>query len=189
MGNSFNISVAPEIAAVQTVVDGNSVILTDIHDTDLPAIVTEIDANETKIDANKTVVDAIQAKTDIISLGFPGAITKYGLSTDSVAFIDLVNLTSSMGTIILISTGGDAAQSAEIKATIDSIIWTTLVHPAGADPGYLSPDLAPWSTVLSFEDSAVPVYMTIDFQDSCHIEVRSPGNVNIGFSAIIQLKS
>lgn len=41
MSNSFNISVKPEIAAVKAVVDANSVILVDVHDTDLPAVKTD----------------------------------------------------------------------------------------------------------------------------------------------------
>ncbi|MBA7607719.1 hypothetical protein ES703_14885 [subsurface metagenome] len=83
MPNSFNISVKPEIAAVKAVVDANSVILIDVHDTDLPAVktdtgyiltgvtsihdvllpavVAEINDNETKIDSVKTVVDVLRS--------------------------------------------------------------------------------------------------------------------------------
>lgn len=53
MSNSYFISMTPAIAAVQTVVDANAVILVDIHDTDLPVV--------------DTVVDAIRA-TDVVNI-------------------------------------------------------------------------------------------------------------------------
>lgn len=43
MGNSFNISVAPQVAAVQAAVNANAVVTTDIHDVDLPAVKTVVD--------------------------------------------------------------------------------------------------------------------------------------------------
>ncbi len=73
MSNSYNISVAPELAALdvkidanKAVIDANAVILVDVHDTDLPAVKTVVDANEvilvdvhdTDLPAVKTVVDA-----------------------------------------------------------------------------------------------------------------------------------
>lgn len=59
MGNSFNTSLAPEIAAL----DAKVVIVDSVADairaTDVPNIQTNINANETKIDANKAVIDNI----------------------------------------------------------------------------------------------------------------------------------
>lgn len=72
MANSFNISVKPEIAAVKAVLDANSVILVDVHDTDLPAAVTKIDANKTVIDENKVIL------VDLHDTDLPAALTSIG---------------------------------------------------------------------------------------------------------------
>jgi len=54
MSNSFNISVIPEIAALETKVDTVDTVVDAIRATDVPDIQTNIDANETKIDAIPT---------------------------------------------------------------------------------------------------------------------------------------
>ena len=64
MANSFNISVALELSAIETKVDTVDTVVDAIRATDVPDIQTNINANETKIDTVDTVVDAIRA-TDV----------------------------------------------------------------------------------------------------------------------------
>ncbi len=67
MANSFNISVKPEIAALETKVDTIDTVVDLIRSTDVVNIQTNIDANETKIDTIDTVVDLIRG-TDVVNL-------------------------------------------------------------------------------------------------------------------------
>ena len=89
MGNSFNISVKPEIAAVKAVVDANSVILVDVHNTDLPAAVTKIDANKTVIDENKVILADLH-DTDIPALNTK--LITVDAVVDNIRNIDVSNI-------------------------------------------------------------------------------------------------
>lgn len=54
MSNTFNISVAPELAALSALVTIVDTVVDNIRGIDVPDIQTNIDANETKIDAIQT---------------------------------------------------------------------------------------------------------------------------------------
>jgi len=103
MSNSFNISVKPEIAAVKTVVDANSVILVDVHNTDLPAAKTVIDENkvilvdvhDTDLPAAKTVIDSNASNIGHIrNTAIPNVITEIDANEtkidDNKAILDLI---------------------------------------------------------------------------------------------------
>lgn len=74
MSNTFNISVAPELAALDTKIDTIDTVVDTIRATDVPDIQTNIDANETKIDLIRstdvpdiqTNIDANETKIDLI---------------------------------------------------------------------------------------------------------------------------
>jgi len=152
MSNSFNISVAPEIAAVsalvsangviiadihdtdlpaaQTVIDANAVIIADIHDTDLPAAEVKIDTSITDIAAVKTVVDAVQVKTDampqIVRSKWFGAY----LSTGNDTWTTVVSVSGS-GILYGINETHTGGESCEIRLTLDGVTWTACIDTTG----------------------------------------------------------
>lgn len=63
MSNSYNISMAPKVAAVQAAVDANALVTTNIHDVDLPAV-GEIGIANGVIITNIHDVDLPAVKTD-----------------------------------------------------------------------------------------------------------------------------
>ncbi len=63
MSNSYNVSVAPEVAAVKEVVDSNAVIVANIHDEDLPAVNDNVTAVGV-IAADIHDVELLAVKTD-----------------------------------------------------------------------------------------------------------------------------
>jgi len=70
MSNSFNISVKPEIAAVEAKVDIVDTVVDSINSTGAGSIKYKCDFNTNRIADVKTVVDTINAKTYVQSLEF-----------------------------------------------------------------------------------------------------------------------
>jgi len=150
MSNSFNISVKPEIAAVKTVVDANSVILVDVHDTDLPAVVAEIDDNETKIDGIVTVTDAIKLKSDLLPTNIRGKLYLVRPTTTGDTFVDAVSV-SGHGKLIAVAISGSAAgTNVELKITLDGTALPEITHTGDTTHQHIIPipDIAGVSNAL-----------------------------------------
>ncbi len=65
MANNFSISMAPELEGIETGVTAVGVIVTNIHDVDLPAVQTVVDANEVILtDIHDTDLPAVQTVAD-----------------------------------------------------------------------------------------------------------------------------
>ncbi|MQY80504.1 MAG: hypothetical protein GH151_15185 [Bacteroidetes bacterium] len=143
MSNSFNISVIPEIAALEakidtidTVVDNiravdvvnlssaianNAVDIGVIHNTDIPDLSTIVTNIGVAVVAIDTVVDDIQAKTDTIPQKIRGTMKTAHLSTTSAAYVEVLNVTG-QGILYGISVNvADAADKIRFKITIDGI--------------------------------------------------------------------
>lgn len=165
MGNSFNISVKPEIAAAVVKIDAIDTVVDAIRGTDVPNIQTNInvnettilanqdildlirgtdvvdiqaniDANETKIDTIDGIVDAIKLKTDLIPQNVRGSFHSITVNVDNSAFQTIIDLTGS-GKLIYISfkTSG-LTDTFEIKLTIDGIAFETFTH-TGSSNSYI----------------------------------------------------
>ncbi len=150
MSNTFNISVKPEIAAVSALVIDNQTEIATIRVTDLPAldtkiitldtvadnirnidvpnIQTNIDANETKIDTIDGIVDAIKLKTDLLPQSFRGDFHTDYITTESATFVAVVNLTGSGILYALNLRLANAADTVELRVTIDGILLSVLSH-------------------------------------------------------------
>ncbi len=143
MANSYNISMAPAVAAVQAVVDNiDNVsipacgVLMITIDTVVDAIravdVVNLAAQNTAID---TVVDAIRA-TDITTItnaitakNVRGQFKKAHRSTTTTGFEDLINIASGSGKLVSIMYNGGASTTNKIRITIDGILSNTLTFP------------------------------------------------------------
>lgn len=123
MANSFGLSFRPELAAVKTVVDANSVILVDVHNTDLPAVKTDIGSNTTAIGNVKSVVDAVKLKTDLLPLTLPKCkpyqVTGSGTSA---SYVELINVTGAGIFYYAYLRCTDNTTGVDIKITIDGLV-------------------------------------------------------------------
>jgi len=185
MSNSFNISVAPEIAAVSALILVVDTVVDNIRATDVPNIQTNIDANETKIDANKTVVDAIQAKTDLIPQDFRGTLKSYGITTVSTSFVDVANITGKSGKILFVHLSGHSTGEAQIRMTIDGTVWAVYSLAGAGTLMYVTPAPSPYDDTFEWIGHADPVYMNLEFLDSVLYEGRSVDGNSMGFKMIV----
>lgn len=93
MSNSFNISVAPQVAAVQTDVTAIGVLATNMNDVDLPAVnaivtangaiianINDVDLPEVKIDTGNIRGTDVPALTDEIKTNLP--VMMYEITAD-----------------------------------------------------------------------------------------------------------
>lgn len=115
MSNTFNISVKPEIAALEAKVDL-------VRGTDVPNIQSNINDNETKIDTVDSVVDLIKLKTDLLPPVLPKcqAFQVTGTGT-SASYVDLINVTGNGIFYYGKFKASDNTTSIDIKITIDGI--------------------------------------------------------------------
>ena len=150
MSNSFNISVKPEIAALEakvdiidtevdtiratdlpgidTKVDTIDTVVDAVRATDVPNIQTDIAANETKIDAIDTVVDAVKLKTDLLPQNVRGAFYSRFIQTTSGTYVDIVNLTGH-GILLKITLNVlNLNDTASVLVTIDGNALPEITH-------------------------------------------------------------
>ncbi len=199
MGNSFNISVKPEIAAavvkidaidavvdlirgtdvvnIQANIDDNETLITtidsvvdNIRNIDVPNIQANIDDNETKIDTIDTVVDAIKLKTDATPQNVRG--------TNQGAILQHVN--SEFQTVVDVSGHGilygisvrldESADTIEIKITLDGTPLNIATHTG--DQGYNSIGLFPTCSVADNINFVVLPQADI-FNKLVHLEFES----------------
>lgn len=111
MSNSYNISMAPLIAGVQTVVNVTGVMVTAIHDVDLPAVDAVVDAiRATDI---TTITDAITAKK---VRGEFKLATNLAITSE---YVEMLNLTSTSGKIVCLRGECGATTEQRIQITVD----------------------------------------------------------------------
>ena len=135
MANLFNISVKPEIAALESKVDIVDTVVDAIRSTDVPNIQTNINDNETKIDTIDsevgtidTVVDAIKAKTDALPQNVRGKYYESVLNTTSATF-QIVSDISGHGKIVMLAvTCANAGDTLECRVTVDTAVFTVIAH-------------------------------------------------------------
>lgn len=205
MSNSFNISVIPEIAAVDAKIDIIDTIVDDIRDVDLPAhdtklttvdtvvdnirnidvpnIQTNIDANETKIDIIDGIADAIKLQTDKIPQKIRGHYSYYYISTASTSLITVASVTGQGRLSYLGGYIGDDATTAEIVLTLDGILFNAFSHLSTGPAEIFYVGYSPYSGAspsLWLTTNITPILL--DFDTSCLIQGRrSTGTGDIVF--------
>jgi len=150
MSNSFNISVAPELAAIS-------------------ALVSTVD----------TVVDAIKLKTDATPQIVRGNYSKYYLSVYTAAWEDVCNITGQgklLSCLFYLPVGGD---DIELRITIDGIVSTTLSHTGDTVRQICfvsdSEPLGSSFTLVKIPYAAdIRFTIDIEFDTSLRVETRSP---------------
>ncbi len=193
MSNSFNISLAPEIAAVSALITTVDTVVDLIRGTDVPNIQTNIDANETKIDTINGIVDAIKLKTDLIPQTVRGHITTafYGDVTD--VYADVCNITG-QGKIYFASIKtGNAGDTVMAKLTLDSNVFIEISHTGDAVIQYIFPqtdDINSANLGLSKipDTGQFPPLFNLSFDTSLLFEVkRSAGATGAIFAKILYI--
>jgi len=121
MSNNFNISVAPEIAALEAKVDIIDTEVDTIRSTDIPAT----DALITAVD---TVVDSIKIKTDAMPQTIRGVFTTVRQTTASGALVTLINLTGQGKLVLLTIACVNAGDTVEVKITLNGSSWSVVTH-------------------------------------------------------------
>ena len=135
MANSFYISFAPDLDALDTKLTIVDTVVDQIRYIDVPNIQSNIDSNETKIDIIDTVVDAVKLKTDATPQSVRGKIYKAQLSTQNAGFVEVANITGHGKIVNLIHSNQDAAVTCEIRLTVDGIVYTVFSY-TGDTNGY-----------------------------------------------------
>ncbi|MBA7700158.1 hypothetical protein ES703_108867 [subsurface metagenome] len=122
MSNSFNISVKPEIAALEAKIDIIDTEVGLIHTSDLPDIAAQIVTVDTEIGVIDGIVDAIKIKTDATPQNVRGHFTRYFAQEPSENFSDVCNITGHgiLNWIILKPTV--STDTLEMRITIDGIV-------------------------------------------------------------------
>lgn len=199
MSNSFYISVAPELSALDTKIDTIDTVVDTIRATDVPDIQTNIDANETKIDlirgtdvpniqtnidANETkidtidgIVDSIKLKTDLIPQKVRGNTTFHYLATTSDTQQDVLNITG-QGKLNYVSfLTGNLSSTVELEIILDGLSGTLITHTGDAINMRIYPldtilanNTFSWGkAVLSTSDNTI---INIEFDTSLRIRLR-----------------
>lgn len=140
MSNFSSISVAPQIAAVNAIVTANGVILTDIHDTDLPDVGTDViavgviavDIHDIDLPAVNTIATANGViLTDLHDTDIPALLTAigevvnrgslefdgYNATPGDVNYHDALNYTGA-GKLVMIAANAQATDG-NVRVTID----------------------------------------------------------------------
>ena len=202
MGNSFNISVKPEIAAAVVKIDAIDAIVDLIRSTDVPNIQTNINvnettilanqdildlirgtdvgdiqtninANETAILANKDILDVIQAKTDLIPQNVRGTFSMAQLSlTNNTSLQDVLNITG-QGKLCLLQAMGPYGSNPIIQLTIDGDAFTLYNVQADCTNIYLYPSLDPENNTLTLAEQAAIFRWDASFDTSLLIQMKT----------------
>ena len=206
MSNSFNISVAPEIAALEAKVDIIDTEVDTIRSTDIPGVVTEVDANETKIDlirstdvpniqtnidANETkidtidgIVDTIKLKTDSLPQTVRGVLTINAVTTLSSSFINVLNINGQGQLAYLWVYCSNGSDTLELKMTLDGVLSNVVSHTGDIiHQALFFSAINPIFTELDIDLSPVSTGLSniinINFAVSLLIEIRrSAGTVS-----------
>ena len=128
MSNSFNISVAPEIAALDAKIDIIDTEIDAIRSLNLPAILTLIGTVDTEVGVIDGIVDAIKTKTDALPQVIRGHFTIYHLTTTSGAFVELCNITGQGHLVYITAFCNHVNDTFEIQITIDGYLSQTFSH-------------------------------------------------------------
>ena len=196
MSNSFNISVKPEIAALETKIDTVDTVVDNIRSTDVPNIQTNINVNETKIDIIDAIVDYIQAtdlptimtavttvdsvvdaiklKTDATPQIVRGSIAYDNLSTSNSSYQDVTNITGQGKLHTLIGRCGDAADTIQILLTIDAYSFAAWTFTGDALYHCLTIGEA---NNLYLITNNLRRQINLEFDTSLRIQVRRSGGV------------
>lgn len=183
MPNNYSISDALLIAALEAKVDIVDTVVDAIRATDVPNIQTNIDANETKIDTVDTVVDAIKLKTDDLPYLFRGAYNSASLTTTNAAFQTVLDIPTGSGIITnLIVKCYDAADTLELKLTLDGTVFTTLSHTGATTTLFVMKHI---DDALVICATAEYWHINLEFSTSLKLELRrSAGAANDVFASI-----
>ena len=178
MSNSFNISVHPEIAALDAKIDIVDTVVDAIRATDVPAL-------DAKIDTIDTVVDAIKVKTDLLPQNFRGAFNLYHQTTTSGTLVDVCNITGSGVLNQLAFACGNSADTIEVIVTIDGISCTagSLTHTGDITFHYAYfADVTEPDTYFQLNHDAHPTLyyrqLSIEFHTSLLIQFRRSAGTN-----------
>ncbi len=201
MGNSFNISVKPEIAAavakiddidavvdlirgtdvvnIQANIDDNETKIDDIdaivdliRGTDVVNIQSNIDDNETKIDTIDSIVDDIKLKTDLIPQNVRGKLTRAALFHDAAEYADVVNVTGKGKLWLIYVKSAEATGSTTILVTIDGLASQELVTPAATDQYMITPYIDVGSLTISIFYTKPPDFVTLSNLSPCIWDVE-----------------
>ena len=177
MGNSFNISDALLIAALEAKVDIVDTVVDTIRATDVPAIQTNIDANETKIDTIDSVVDAIKIKTDAMPQMVRGSFTIAGMNYGGDTQTNLVNVTGSGKLLQMSIACSTAGLTVELQTTIDGVASALITHTGDTENMIVYPVARIASnTILQFLTILASSYdnnfSNIEFDTSLQIQIR-----------------
>ena len=209
MSNSFNISVKPEIAAleakidivdtevdtiratdlptIKTGVDANTSKLNSIINVQLPGVITEIDANEAKIDIIDGIVDSIKLKTDLLPQVFRGAQTNVGHATASESYVDALNITGVSGKLLSVLAVTGAGCNLDMIISIDGNQSNTISNNDANTTKFVIPAYESTST-LEFDFLDSPFLLDYEFKTSLRIQYkRTLGAENIGMHAAYNL--
>lgn len=200
MGNTFNISVLPQIATLQAAVTATGVVVTNIHDVDLPAVgaiatatgvivtnihdvdlpaaVTAIGTSETNIrgadsDTLKTLSDQLDAM---------GADRGQTLILDEgsiqAAFTEVLDIPSGKGKILYAYIRPtQIPDQTFVKITIDGVVYEVPFAGMAADTTYsiCYNDYAQ-TALFSYDatELATMRMLNIEFKTSLKVELRRP---------------
>lgn len=185
MSNSFNISFAPELAALDAKIDIIDTEVDAVRAVDVPAIQTNIDANETKIDTIDTVVDAVKLKTDLLPQSFRGSPVTGFFQTGNNFLTDAVNIAGSGKLLYFAVEISNPGDTLEAQFTIDGISSILLSHTGDliwqrcvfAD---LYSSAAQFEVILFPAASADSNLLNIEFHTSLRIQIR----LSAGFAGV-----
>lgn len=206
MSNYFYISLAPEIAAldtkidtidtevdairavdlpaIDTLIDTVDTVVDSIRSTDVPNIQTNIDANETKIDTIDGIVDAIKLKTDLLPQNFRGALGVQYFSTANPAFQTALTLSGSGKLIHTVVKCGNAGDTVELRITIDGVLSQPISHTGDvlwqrayfSEQNFGNPTFDLLLLPVTTSDSNL---LNVDFQTSLLVELRRSAGVTV----------
>ena len=206
MANSFNISVLPQIAALETKVDTIDTVVDAIRATDVPALDTKltiidtvadqirdidvpniqanIDANETKIDAETAIIadihdtdlPAVSALISALPQTVRAALQVDSTDLTSTSYVDLVNISDS-GLLYIIWVDTPAGDTCTFKITIDGIVSTELTVLADA-LNYIFP-LRSLGATLELDKQTEHIMFHLQFQTSLLIQGKVSGDTSL----------
>ncbi|MQY77945.1 MAG: hypothetical protein GH151_01925, partial [Bacteroidetes bacterium] len=181
MANTFNISVKPEIAALETKVDTIDTVVDAIRGTDVVNLASLIANNATDIGLIRTedvvgldalldintahlvtidsLADAIKLKTDLIPQNVRGQFLTTGLGTANAEFQTVLDVTGK-GILLSVTVGCiSASDTLEVRITIDGRVQAAVTHTGDTIGQLLIPNLQVFglpNPMLQMNKIAVP---------------------------------
>ena len=177
MSNSFNISVAAEIAALDAKIDIIDTEVDSIRSADIPGVDTKIDTIDTEVGVIDGIVDAIKTKTDDIPQLVRGHFTLYAARTASGTYVDVCNITGSGNLAFIAVACCDAGDTLDLKITVDSVASAGVTHTG---------DLVSMNVFFyGGSDGAVTFYFNLIPSSGLAVPTL---NINFDTSLLIQIK-